>query len=520
MNDVPSTATGNVPSSPPVSRPRRRVLLNLLFSVFTRAQGAVFTYLTTWLLLRAMDVEAYGFYTVLFIGTINTLLLVGRLGIPNLLLRFIPEYFSAGRWRLIAKLFDGSNLIQTGVSALLLLAAFVFAPQLCDWLNYPHQEKLLRVFAVGAFSYILAENYRVLLGSLFLHDAIFWRNLVYNVIRLIAIVIATRQPNPLLAVLIAEALVSTISLALFVVAYKKVVAPKVAADPHPPTPPEWKRYTRYTAIGYLNEIGVMLVTSATDMFLVSGFLGGMAAGLFGLANRITNLVSQVLPANFLAAVTTPLFFSEYGAEEHKHKADFGFTLLLKIGLIITLPVGIWLALMARPLIVELFDPRYAEAARVLAVMGLFMPADAIRHPLGLLLQNAERNDLLLYSKITGVIKLGVGVYWLSHGGGVIAMVVTTSLAVIVQDVLMYYWIVTKLHARTDLWSLVRMMLNGAVSLALFYPLTPYFTGVLGVVASVPAYAALYLAISMVNKSFSREERTFINSKLPYALWKF
>jgi hypothetical protein len=119
-----------------------------------------------------------------------------------------------------------------------------------------------------------------------------------------------------------------------------------------------------------------------------------------------------------------------------------------------------------------------------------------------------------------VIKLGVGVYWLSHGGGVIAMVVTTSLAVIVQDVLMYYWIVTKLHARTDLWGLVRMMLNGAVSLALFYPLTPYFTGVLGVVASVPAYAALYLAISMVNKSFSREERTFINSKLPYALWKF
>jgi O-antigen/teichoic acid export membrane protein len=520
LTDSVPTAFEDLPPTPPMPRPRRRVLLNVLFALFTRAQGALFTYVTTFLLLRALDVEGYGFYTVLYIGTINTLLLVGRLGIPNLLLRFIPEYFSAGRWRLIAKLFRGSNLIQMGVSLLLLVVAYVLAPQLCVWLNYPHRELLLRVFAIGAFSYILSENYRVLLESLFQQDAVFWRNLSYNILRLGGILIATRQANPLLAVLVVEALMATVSVGLYAIAYGRVVRPKVAADPHPQSPPEWKRYRRYTSISYLNELGVMLITSTTDMFLVSGFLGGIETGLYGLASRILISINQILPSNFLASVTSPLFFSEYGADEQKDKAGFGFTLLLKIGMIITLPIGLWLAVMARPLIVELFNPRYGDAAPVLAMMGLFMVADAVRGPLGLLLQNAERNDLLLYSKITGVVKVGVGVFWLSHGGGAVAMVVTTSVGIIANDVLMYYWIVTKLHTHTDLWGLLKILINGTVTLALFYPLAPYFTGVIGVLASVPAFAVLYLGISLLNKSFSREERAFINSHIPYPVWKF
>ena len=184
---------------------------NVAYSVFTRAQGAVFTYVTTYLLLRALDVAGYGLYTVLFIGTMNTLQMVGRLGIPNLLSRFVPEYFAQGRWRQVARLFRATTLVQTGVSAVLLVAAYIFAPQICVWINYPGQATLLRVFALGAFSFLLADNYRVLLGGMFLHDAIFWRNLIYNVLRLGAILIAVRQPDPLLAVLIAEAVMAALS---------------------------------------------------------------------------------------------------------------------------------------------------------------------------------------------------------------------------------------------------------------------------------------------------------------------
>ncbi len=34
-------------------------------------------------------------------------------------------------------------------------------------------------------------------------------------------------------------------------------------------------------------------------------------------------------------------------------------------------------------------------------------------------------------------------------------------------------------------------------MALFYPLAPLFTGKIGVIASVPAYALLYLGINML-----------------------
>ncbi len=399
---------------------------NVAYSVFTRAQGAVFTYVTTYLLLRALDVEGYGLYTVLFIGTMNTLQMVGRLGIPNLLSRFVPEYFAQGRWRQVARLFRATTLVQTGVSAVLLVAAYIFAPHICVWINYPGQATLLRVFALGAFSFLLADNYRVLLGGMFLHDAIFWRNLIYNVLRLGAILIAVRQPDPLLAVLIAEAVMAALSLGLFALTYRKVMSPRIAADPHPPAEPPWPRYRRYTGLSYVNELGVMLLNSATDLFSWPVFWAARRWGYMGWRVALCSWFTMCCPATFFSAVITPLFFSEYGTS--RENARFGFTLLVKIGLLVTIPMGIWLALMSRPLIVELFDPRYADAARILGLMGLFLPLETLRYPLGLSALNAERNDLLIYSKVFSVLKILVGLWWLSHGGGVLAMVFVTAAA--------------------------------------------------------------------------------------------
>lgn len=491
--------------------------MNTAFSLLTKVQGALFSYVSTLLILRSISVESYGLYTVLFIGTIANAGMLGKLGLPGTLMRYVPEYFTQSKWRLIRHLFVASNLLQTVFSAILLALAFLLAPRIAGWIQYPDMENLIRIFSVGAFVFLLAENYRVLLSGLFMHREVFYCTLVYNVIRLAAIFSATRSADPFLGVVIAETIVYGVFLLAYYFVYRRRVLPKVHAETALQEPVPWRRFTKYTVLSYVNEIGVMLLNSASDLFLVTGILGSMAVGFYGFAERIMSILRHALPSNFLQGVVTPLFFSEYGSS--RENARFGFSLLMKITLFATLPMSVWMILMAKPVIIHLFDPRYADAAAILIVMVLFLPMEAIRYPLSLLLLNAERNDILVYTKFFGVLKIVLGL-WLLPIYGVMGMAVLTGLAIFAQNLACYIATVTILGIRTDLRALAKLCMNALISAILLWPLVPLFSGIPGIAASVFVYMALYLGINALIKTFSLEERAMINGKLPRPLWIF
>jgi O-antigen/teichoic acid export membrane protein len=180
--------------------------------------------------------------------------------------------------------------------------------------------------------------------------------------------------------------------------------------------------------------------------------------------------------------------------------QFGFSLLAKTLFFLALPLGIWLALMAEPVIVHLFDPRYAEASKIIGVMALLIPISALQMPLALTLQNAEKIHFVIYSKIAGILKIALAL-WLVPQWGIMAMVWISGLGIALQNLILYGFIVTKLRIRADLLGLLRIVVNG-----LFL--------------SVPFFAILYLVLNSLHKPFHAEERIFINSHLPYPLWKF
>jgi O-antigen/teichoic acid export membrane protein len=503
--------------SPNRAKPKRRVVRNLVFSIITKAQGGVFSYLTTLLLLRAFKVEEYGLYSVLFLGLIPNLGLVARFGVPNLLTRFIPEYFYRSDFRMISRLLRAANLFHVVSAGLLLVITLLFAETLSGWFHFSQSYDVLRIFAVGAFVFLLSENYRILFSSVFLNSTIFWRNLVYNSLRLAGIYIATRTDNPLQAVVIAEAILYVVSLILYVVAYHRNADLRAKEDHGPTEPVPRARFLNYAILGYANEVGVMLLGWAVDLFIVSAYLGGETAAMYGLAMRVFSILHGFLPSNFLQVVITPLFFSEYGAS--KEQARFGFTLLIKASLLATLPIAVWTSVMSRPLIVHVFDPRYGDAGNLLAVMAAFIFMEQLRYPVGLLLQNAERNDLLLYSKVFGVVKIALGL-WLVPLYGAMAMVWITCLSLTGQNLLSYYWIVRILKSPTDYKGVGRLLLNGLISAAIFYPLHFLFKGAVGVLGSVAVYLLIFLAINIVHKGFTAEERDFINDKIPWRIWVF
>ncbi|MBU1708256.1 oligosaccharide flippase family protein [bacterium] len=494
------------------------MLQNAFFSVFSKAQGAIFSYIITRLLLHAMAVEEYGFYSVLFVGIMLNLPYFARLGIPNFLLRFIPELYSKSRFRTINRLFHNVNLLQIGAAFLLLMAAFIFAPNIAVLIKFPGTETALRIFSIGALAYLVQDNIRTLLSGLFKQRIIFWILFYYNCVRLVAILYVTQFAYSIIAIIVAEVAAFLVGLVFYAVGYRWTIRPLIAQDHNQIEHIEWRRFSRYTGLSYLSEIAGALLAAATDLFLVTGILGAVAVGYYGIANRITTMMSHLLPYQNLRWVIEPLFFSEYGSSKD-NSAQFGYTLLVKATCFITFPIGIWLALMAKPVIVHLFDPDYVQAAGILSIMALFLPMVALQQPLGLILQNAERIDLLIYSKVAGVIKIVVGL-WLVPRGGAIAMVWIAGLAYLLQNTLFYIFTVTKLGIRTDLIGLLRLAINSALTAFLFLQIRDVFTGVGGIFLSVPCFAVIFLGLNLLHKTFRQKERDFINSRLRYSLWKF
>jgi O-antigen/teichoic acid export membrane protein len=516
MPELPELQTTIPAAVPP---PRRRIVQNTLFSLASKLQGTVLNYFTTLVLLHALSVEGYGLYSLLFVGVTYNLGLLTRFGIPNVLTRFIPEYYAQSNYRVIGRLFRAANLVQTAAAALMLGVVCIFAPQIALLIKFGGSETVLRVFSVGAFAFLLSENFRLLMGGMFRQRVILAVNLVYNFARLGTLFFVAQLPNPLLAVVIAEGALFGLLLLVYHIAYRRTLRVRIAADyERPDEIIPWRRFTRYAGLYYLNEVGVTLLNQATDLFLVSSLLGDMAVGLYGLANRILQIAMGVLPNKVLGDVIEPAFFSEYGASTPQ-KARFGFNLFMKISLLASLPIGLWLALMGRPAIVQLFDPRYGDAAAILAVSGLCLPIISLRMPFGLLLQNAERPDLLIWAKIAGVLKIGLGL-WLVRVGGVMAMVWITTLTTLLEISLMAWFIAWKLRVHADYIGMLRLLLNAAVSAAAFLPMRPFLESRIGVIASVPLFAGLFMGVNLLHKCFRPEEREFINKKLPFPLWKF
>ncbi|NUO20081.1 oligosaccharide flippase family protein [bacterium] len=492
--------------------PRRRTLHNTVFSLLGKAQAAIFSYIVIRLLLDVLTVEQYGLYSLLFIGVMVNLSMVFQLGMPNLITRYVPERFTSSDWRGIHEIFGKVLRTQFLVAIGACVLVFFLAPQLCKWINFPDEANILRVFSLAAILYLLTEVYHLVFSGIFRQQTIFVVTVLYNTIRLILLGGVWLYYRDFMAVVIAEGIALFFCLLFYALYYKRTV--KVEAES---AELDWPRMKKFAGLSYVNEIGVSVLSVATDFFLVSGILGGVATGFYGLANRINDLAQKVLPMKMLGPVIQPLFFSEYGA--NKEKAEFGFRMLIKATLFPTVAVAVWLAVMSKEVIIYVFDPRYADAWMLVAVMALFLPAASVRMPLGLMMQNHERVDILIFAKLAGILKIIAGVLLLpKYGYNIMPWI--TGFAVILQNNIVYYNVKRIANARMDVWGNIRIWLNAAAAGGIVYFIKPYLNSLGGVIASVFVFGALFLIFSMVNRGFSKEERDFINSKLPKPLWKF
>jgi len=477
------------------------------------------TFLITIYIVRMLSVEDFGIYNVLT-AALAYISLFSSLGLPSIFQRFIPEFHARNEEGKIKKLVLHGSLYRTSLAVLLILLIILFSDlsgqlfQIEGWLGY------FQLFSLAILFFLEAELMGVVLTSLFLHKYYVISNIAYILIRAGLLYYLLSRGWALKGLLLGEVIMYALFLVLLIFYYIARFSRRAGAgEGKERSQLPIKRLAKYGAFSYFNEMGVTILNVSTDYFIISAFLGPVAVGIYAFANRVTMLLSRILPHALLQEVIQPSFFSTYVDTDSRTSLEKMGNLLVKVIAFFTIPMTFAIIVLGDKVIIYLFDPKYLSSLKVVWVVASFL---AIRHfqaPLGLILQSLEKVNYLFYSKVFAIYNLILDLI-VVQVWGVMGVAVVTGSAVLLQNVFLYYAIKKNAGIRLSLRPVFSVVANSLPMAAVLYFLRDVITGLLPFAAVVVLGSTVYLTACYVHKIFTPEERKIVNNIIGKPLFKF
>jgi O-antigen/teichoic acid export membrane protein len=435
---APTAPASSSISSPFLARLARGAILALAIQVL----GAGLTYLSQVAFARWMGLSQFGVYAYLTAWA-TVLALLGGLGFPMSVLRFIPEYRARGdRERL-------RGLVRVSRRATL-AASFAMA--------------LVGVVVVAIF---FSGGTAVAAGiAIWLVPAGALINLDTSIIRAGGRVLGAYAPSlvirPLL-ILFGTAVVwfawgrltaSTgfiITLAVFVIValiQSMLVRDVVHRDRSPRPAIYERRLWLQVSAPLLLVAGFQIALGQTDLLVVGGVGGVRDAALYQAASKTATLVGYLLVA--FSAVAAPLF-SEFEARGDRAGLQRLATISAQWVFWPTLIMALGLALLA-PYILELFGPEFVAArwALIILLFGQLVSAGcgAVGYLLGM---TGHQNDLARVYGVTSVVNIAI-CYAGAAAFGLTGAACATTFSLIVWNIWLHYLTTRRIGVRASIVS--------------------------------------------------------------------
>ncbi|WP_339134464.1 MAG: lipopolysaccharide biosynthesis protein [Candidatus Electrothrix sp. GW3-4] len=202
-------------------------------------------------------------------------------------------------------------------------------------------------------------------------------------------------------------------------------------------------HTRSLLTYGLNIVSVRalsVVSLNTDFLLVGRYLGAALLGTYSLAFRIPEMIIGQF-ADIIGQVLFPAY-SKMGYDSETYQK--GVVMTIRYVSLVTVPVGLGLALVARPFVLTLFTEKWENAIPVLVAISLAMVLDTLTYNFGDVYKALGRPNILTKLAIVRVIILLPALWWAVTGPGTLIavskVVVGVSVIEMVTSFLVGRWI--------------------------------------------------------------------------------
>lgn len=472
--------------------------------------------ITMTLIARILSVEEYGIYNILF-AFITWISLFSGFGIPNVFQRFIPEALQQKKYDLILSLVKKGLLLRILLTVLAVLAVSLFSGPIGGALKIDGWEHYFFLFSFGIICVLEARLLQNVLIGLLMHKYVVIANICWSVCRISLLGLVVLLNKGLWGVLWVETISWMVWFCLLGLYYHKNFARLYKKKKKPFFP--YKRFFRYGAASFLSETGVSVLDRATDLLVITAFLGPGAAGIYGFCDRLLKLIKRTLPHSVLRDIIRPVFFFRYAESQDPKELEKMFNFLAKSAAFFSFPVAAGICSIGREFIFYIFGEKFLPAYVPLSIIVLFGVFGVLSVPSIYILKSLEKVNILFFSKIFAVYNL-LGDLLVVKPFGVAGVALVTSSAQLFQNLFCLFFAKRYTGVQMRFAGLLKIAVN-AVFMGMALLMTrPYINGILSLSISILLGCLCYLGMSFLNKAFTKRERQIINKHLPVPFFLF
>ena len=193
-----------------------------------------------------------------------------------------------------------------------------------------------------------------------------------------------------------------------------------------------------TGIVTVNAMGMLLLN--IDYLLIGRFMTAAALGLYTIAFRLPELLIK----QFSGTVALVIFPAYTKMRDDPTALRHGFLQTMRYVSLITVPLGLGLALTARPFVLVFYSAKWDAAAPVMAAISLYTLLRSLTFNAGDIYKAQGRPELLTKLSLVQAAVLVPGLYWAVTGPASLEVVAWLQTAVALLGAILNFIVASKM----------------------------------------------------------------------------
>lgn len=482
---------------------------------------SIFGILTYIYVIRELAVEEFGIYNF-----IVSLIAMGQfatsLGLASTIQRYLPEYRE-----------KGNNYFQKRIVSIALLIrllaglGFVFVILISsDWIinifNLPQFTQKFFPLVALIILLVLESN---LLGDaalVALFENKYWNlsRTAYTCLKFSLFYLSLTKGYGILGLIWCWLIVEVVLFILFLVkAYKVIFSVPIKKEDIKPLP--IRRFINFGGYLILQQSTWFFRDTATDIFLISYFLGTYEVGLYSFAFSIPLMLMSFSPGSRLRAIFTPIFVHSYTKTNDKQQLSYFFELVNKIIFFTMIPIFIILMILADKVVMFIFNPEYLTVTNLLILSLGFVMIQQFSYAYTSIIYTLEKTKIVFVGSLFAFYNLIMDVILIPPLGILGAILATGSAGIMLP--IYYYFAMRRaggIELKYPLRAFARFFVNTVITAVIVFLLRDFITGIPSLICVLSFAVIVYFGLSYLNKGFDDKDRKIFNDAIGKDIFRF